>query len=72
MKSKFETLSDDNYPSEKLSEDLFLAKAGEDLTYMAAQGKISEVYHREKEVEQIIKIIGMRKKGNPILLGEAG
>ncbi len=72
MKSKTETLSDDNYPSEKLSEDIVLAKAGEDLTYLAAQGKIPEVYHREKEIEQIIKIIGMRKKGNPILLGEAG
>lgn len=28
MKSKFETLSDDNYPSEKLSGDLILAEAG--------------------------------------------
>lgn len=71
MESKIDTFSDD-YPSTKLSENLILAKAGEDLTYSAGKGKISEVYHREKEVEQIIKIIGMRKKGNPILLGEAG
>ncbi|MHA1386717.1 MAG: AAA family ATPase [Candidatus Helarchaeota archaeon] len=72
MKRQFETSSDSNYPSEKLSEDLLLSSAGEDLTYLASQGKISEVYYREKELEQIIKILGMRKKGNPILLGEAG
>jgi len=72
MKDKIENFSNDDYPFEKLSEDLILSKAGEDLTYLAAQGKIPEVYHREKEMAQLIKILGMRKKGNPVILGEAG
>jgi len=72
MKVKNEIFFNNDYPSEKLDEDLILAKAGEDLTYLAAQGKIAEIYQREKEIEQIIKILGMRKKGNPVLLGEAG
>jgi len=72
MKVKNEIFFNNDYPSEKLDEDLIIAKAGEDLTYLAARGKITEIYQREKEIEQIIKILGMRKKGNPILLGEAG
>jgi len=72
MKNKAEYIPNENYPSEKLSDDLLLSKVGEDLTYLASKGEISEIYQREKEIEQIIKIIGLRKKGNPLLLGEAG
>lgn len=72
MENKAADTFNDIYSSSELPDDLILKKAGEDLTLQASQGGISEVYHREKELEQIIKILGMRKKGNPIILGEAG
>ncbi len=63
---------DDSFPAVKLEPDHILSKVGEDLTYSASIGKVSEIYQREKEIESITKILGMRKKGNPIILGEPG
>jgi ATP-dependent Clp protease ATP-binding subunit ClpC len=45
---------------------------GQDLTQLAAMGKLDPVVGRGKEVERIIQILGRRTKNNPILIGEPG
>lgn len=42
------------------------------LTYLAFQGKIDPVFGRDPEVENMMQVITLRKKSNPILLGEPG
>lgn len=50
----------------------FLNKIGRDLTLLAHQGKIGPLIGRKKEIMKIARIITMKKKNNPILIGEAG
>jgi len=45
---------------------------GEDLTQMAADGKLDPIIGREDEVERICQILSRRKKNNPIILGDPG
>ncbi len=45
---------------------------GEDLTQMAAEGKLDPIIGREKEVHRICQILSRRKKNNPIILGDPG
>jgi ATP-dependent Clp protease ATP-binding subunit ClpC len=45
---------------------------GQDLTQLAAMGKLDPVVGRGQEVERIIQILGRRTKNNPILIGEPG
>jgi ATP-dependent Clp protease ATP-binding subunit ClpC len=45
---------------------------GEDLTQMAAEGKLDPIIGREKEVYRICQILSRRKKNNPIILGDPG
>lgn len=65
-----ETLADayrldpDQYPN--------LHKFGRNLTVEACLGRIDDVVGREREVTQLIDIIGKRRSNNPILVGEAG
>ncbi|MDI6810136.1 MAG: ATP-dependent Clp protease ATP-binding subunit [archaeon] len=63
---------DIDFPKEKLPEDSILAKIGTDLTYMAAKGQLKPVYHREKDLEEVIEILGRGEAANPIIIGEAG
>ncbi len=49
-----------------------LSKFGRNLTVDAALGQIDGVIGREREVMQLIDIIGKRRSNNPILVGEAG
>jgi ATP-dependent Clp protease ATP-binding subunit ClpC len=49
-----------------------LAEFGNDLTELAAQGKIDPVVGRAKEIERVVQILGRRTKNNPILVGEPG
>jgi ATP-dependent Clp protease ATP-binding subunit ClpC len=67
-----ENKTEEFFPAAKLDSNFALSRAGEDLTYLASQGKIGEIFQREKEIEHIIKVLGMRKKGNPLILGESG
>lgn len=60
------------FPKEKLPEDSILAEIGTDLTYLAAKGQLERVYHRERELEELVKILGRREAANPIIIGEAG
>ena len=45
---------------------------GEDLTAMAAEGKLDPIIGRDKEVYRICQILSRRKKNNPIILGDPG
>lgn len=49
-----------------------LAKYTQDLTAMAAAGKLDPVIGREREISSVIRILLRRYKNNPCLTGEAG
>jgi ATP-dependent Clp protease ATP-binding subunit ClpA len=72
LETSTEKKAEDFFPAIKLNPNHALSKVGEDLTYLASIGKIGEIFQREKEIEHIIKVLGMRKKGNPLILGESG
>ncbi len=50
----------------------FIDQFGEDLTQMAADGKLDPIIGREKEVYRVCQILSRRKKNNPIILGDPG
>ena len=50
----------------------YLDNYGIDLTKAAEGGKLDPVVGREKEIERIAQILSLRKKNNPILIGEPG
>ncbi len=43
-----------------------------DLTKMAKEGKLDPVIGREKEIAQVIEVLGRKQKNNPVLVGHAG
>lgn len=49
-----------------------LVKFGRNVTEEAALGLVDPVVGRQKEINQLIDIIGKRRSNNPILIGEAG
>jgi ATP-dependent Clp protease ATP-binding subunit ClpC len=49
-----------------------LASLGTDLVEAAKRGEFDPLYDRDKELDQLIKILSRRKKNNPIIVGEAG
>jgi ATP-dependent Clp protease ATP-binding subunit ClpC len=49
-----------------------LDQFGEDLTAMAAEGKLDPIIGRDDEVYRICQILSRRKKNNPIILGDPG
>jgi ATP-dependent Clp protease ATP-binding subunit ClpC len=49
-----------------------LSAFARDVTRDAADGKIDPVIGREKEIEQVVEILGRRRKNNPVLIGEPG
>lgn len=50
----------------------FLDEYGEDLTKMAAEGKLDPIIGRDAEIYRICQILARRKKNNPIILGDPG
>ncbi len=56
-------------PNEKLNA---LSEFGYDLTRKAYEGKLDPVIGRDKEIEQIIRILSRRTKNSPMLIGEPG
>jgi ATP-dependent Clp protease ATP-binding subunit ClpC len=50
----------------------FLDEFGEDLTQLAAEGKLDPIIGRDKEIYRICQILARRKKNNPIILGDPG
>ena len=49
-----------------------LEKFTTNFTENARQGKIDPVFGRDREIRQMIDILGRRRKNNPIAVGEAG
>lgn len=49
-----------------------LVKFGRNVTEEAALGKLDSVFGREREISQVIDILGKRRSNNPMLLGDAG
>jgi ATP-dependent Clp protease ATP-binding subunit ClpC len=50
----------------------WLASLGRNLTQLAALGKLDPLVGREREVEEVIDILGKRRTNNPLLMGEPG
>ena len=76
LESSSENISQDSLVVSKEplehSEKTALAKYGNNLTKMAAAGKIDPIVGRDNEIRQIIDILMRRRQNNPILTGEAG
>lgn len=49
-----------------------LEQFGQDLTKLAATGKIDPVIGRNEEIERVVQILCRRTKNNPVLIGEPG
>jgi len=54
------------------SGDGALAKFCINFTQRASAGEIDPVFARDREIRQMVDILGRRRKNNPILVGEAG
>jgi type VI secretion system protein VasG len=54
------------------SADSALGKFCIDLTAQARDGKIDPIFARDREIRQMVNILGRRRKNNPIVVGEAG
>jgi ATP-dependent Clp protease ATP-binding subunit ClpC len=50
----------------------WLAGIGRNLTALAARGALDPVIGREKEIDEVVDILGKRRTNNPCLLGEPG
>ncbi len=59
----------DDHPEEA---DEALAKYTQDLTHLAAEGKLDPVIGRDEEVRRVMQILSRRTKNNPVLVGEPG
>ncbi|MHB1844211.1 MAG: AAA family ATPase [Deltaproteobacteria bacterium] len=57
-------LSPERYP--------WLSELGRNLTLLAAHGGIDPVVGRDREIDEVIDILGKRRANNPILVGEPG
>jgi ATP-dependent Clp protease ATP-binding subunit ClpC len=50
----------------------WLASLARNLTELAAAGKLDPLVGREREVEEVIDVLGKRRTNNPLLVGEPG
>lgn len=55
-----------------ISEDSYIGKFTTDFTRQAAEGKVDPVFRRDKEIREMIDILGRRRKNNPICVGDPG
>jgi ATP-dependent Clp protease ATP-binding subunit ClpC len=58
------SLDPDEYP--------WLCMLGRNLSELAFAGRIDQLIGRQKELEQLVDILGKRRANNPCLIGEAG
>lgn len=49
-----------------------LDKYTQDLTQRARQGKLDPVVGRDEEIRRTVQVLSMRRKNNPVLIGEPG
>lgn len=59
-------------PAGGMDADGALAKFCTNFTAQARDGKIDAVFCRDREIQQMIDILGRRRKNNPICVGEPG
>jgi ATP-dependent Clp protease ATP-binding subunit ClpC len=50
----------------------WLCAHGRNLSLLAAQGQLDPAIGREREVEEVLDILGKRRANNPVLVGEPG
>jgi ATP-dependent Clp protease ATP-binding subunit ClpC len=50
----------------------WLSQLGRNLTELAAQGRLDPLVGRQREVEEVIDVLGKRRTNNPLLVGEPG
>lgn len=50
----------------------FLLELGRDVTQEALDGNIEPIIGRDLEIRNLVKILSLKKKNNPIILGDAG
>ncbi len=50
----------------------WLTELGRNLTLLADRGRLDPVVGRDREVEEVIDILGKRRANNPVLVGEPG
>jgi ATP-dependent Clp protease ATP-binding subunit ClpC len=50
----------------------WLSQLGRNLTELAAQGRLDPLVGRQREVDEVIDILGKRRANNPLLVGEPG
>ncbi|CTQ66858.1 type VI secretion system ATPase TssH [Roseibium alexandrii] len=55
-----------------MSPDSALARFCTNFTQAAREGKIDQVFCRDQEIQQMIDVLGRRRKNNPICVGEPG
>lgn len=58
--------------SSKQGDDSALARFATSLTEQARQGQLDPVLGRDPEIDQMLDILGRRRKNNPIVIGDAG
>ena len=58
--------------AEETAEKSPLEEFGHDITGAARDGRLDPVIGRDEEIERVIRILGRRKKNNPMLVGEPG
>lgn len=49
-----------------------LCQLGRNLTLMAAEGRLDPVIGRQREIDEVVDILGKRRSNNPCLVGEPG
>jgi ATP-dependent Clp protease ATP-binding subunit ClpB len=59
----------DQNPEEKFQA---LQKYSQDLTELAARGKLDPVIGRDEEIRRVMQVLSRRTKNNPVLIGEPG
>ena len=50
----------------------WLSELGRNLTLLAHSGRIDPVLGRDREIEEVVDILGKRRANNPVLVGEPG
>lgn len=50
----------------------FLNKYGKDLTKLAQEGQLKQIFERREETLQVIRTLARQNKNNPVLIGEPG
>jgi len=50
----------------------YLVSLGRNLTELAAAGRIDPVIGREREIDEVLDVLGRRRSNNPVLVGEPG